>query len=158
MIKFLLILVIVLAAGAAVWKIVQARAEENAELNSISKLPASVGHVVAQMDTNTQAAFFHEYQKNKKSLVVAYVCWFFFSVHYFYFKKPGWNIALWASYFIALGFVWWVVDFFRMPSIRRDYNEGAARQAIQTLSLGSSFGQVHSPNPVPPQSGSPQLP
>jgi len=134
------ILIFLIALGLVIWKIMQARSEEDAELNSISKLPASVGNVVAQMDPSQQAAFFAEYQKNKKSLVVAYVAWILFAVYYFYFRKPGWNILLWVAFILfGVGTIWWIVDLFRMPSIRREYNEGVARQALQTLSLGSAF-------------------
>jgi TM2 domain-containing membrane protein YozV len=154
------ILIFLIALGLVIWKIIQARSEEDAELNSIAKLPASVSNVVAQMDPSQQAAFFAEYQKNKKSLVVAYVAWYLFAVHYFYFRKPGWNILLWACFlfgglltFVLIGFpilvlagIWWIVDLFRMPAIRREYNEGVARQALQTLSLGSSFRPQQPPN------------
>jgi TM2 domain-containing membrane protein YozV len=151
-IKIIIVLIVLVAIGAAIWKIVQARAEENAELNSVAKLPPSVGHVVVQMDANSQAAFFHEYQNRKKSLVVAYVCWLFIGVYYFYFKKPGMNIVLWITCLTPVGWVWWIVDFFRMPSIRRDYNEGVARQALQMLSLGTAFKHVYPQQPPsPPQ-------
>ncbi len=98
--KIFVILFILAAIVGAIWKISQAKAEENAELDSVAKLPPSVGHVVAQMDLDSQAAFFHEFQKNKKSLAVAYIAWLTLGVHYFYFKKPGLNIALWITYFL----------------------------------------------------------
>jgi len=148
--KILIVIIILAAIGAAVWKIIQAKAEENTELNSVAKLPPSVGHAVAQMDPNSQAAFFHEYQKSKKSLAVAYFCWLFFSVYYFYFKKPGMNIVLWITFFFGVGEIWWIIDFFRMPSIRRDYNEGVARQVLHTLSIGAAFNnQPKQPPNVP---------
>jgi hypothetical protein len=94
-----------------------------------------------------------------KSLVVAYVCWLFFAVYYFYFKKPGMNIVLWITGFFGVGEVWWIVDFFRMPSIRRDYNESVARQALQTLSLGTAFNYQAQQSPNLPGSapGSPPV-
>jgi Flp pilus assembly protein TadB len=136
--------VILLAViGLVVWKVKQAKAEEDAELNSLAKLPSSVSQVVTQMNPQQQAEFFNEYQKNKKSLVIAYITWLIFAVYYFYFRKPGWNIALWIAFVaFGVGFIWWAVDFFRMPSIRREYNADVARQALQTLSLGSSFGHL----------------
>jgi O-antigen/teichoic acid export membrane protein len=143
-VKSLIIIVGIVLLGLAIWKIVQARAAENDELNSISKLPASVGNVVARMDPTQQAAFFAEYEKNKKSLVVAYVLWIVFAVYYFYFRKPGLNILLWiAMMIVGIGTIWWIIDLFRMPSIRREYNANVARQALQTLSMGSAFGQQY---------------
>lgn len=148
--KLIIILVVLVAVGATAWAVVQARKVENEELNAISKLPASIGHVVSQMDPNQQAAFFLEYQSRKKSLVVAYLAWLCFGVHYFYFKKPTMNLLYWASWLVVIGEVWWIVDFFRMASIRRSYNEDMARLALQTLHMGQAFGR---PQSVPPPDG-----
>jgi len=148
--KFVIILVVLLAVGATAWAVVQARRVENEELNAIGKLPASIGHVVAQMDPSQQAAFFHEYQSRKKSLVSAYLGWLFFGVYYFYFKQPVLNALFWAAWVVGIGEVWWIIDFFRMPSIRRTYNEDVARQALQTLQMGQAFSR---PQWSPPPGG-----
>ncbi|MHB1733752.1 MAG: TM2 domain-containing protein [Ferrimicrobium acidiphilum] len=150
-IEFIILIVII---AAAVWAIRNAKAKDDSELNSINLLPSSVGNVVAQMNASQQAAFFAEYQKNKKSLVVAYVCWLIFGVYYFYFRKPGWNIALWIASFLFIGEIWWIVDFFRMPSIRREYNTNVARQALQTLSMGAAFNR----GPITPPLQDPPMP
>jgi TM2 domain-containing membrane protein YozV len=143
--KDLIVLIVIVALGAAIWAAYRAKASEDQELNSLQSLPSSVSNVVAAMSPQQQAAFFEEYQKNKKSLVTAYLLWFFFSVYYFYFRKPGWNIALWLTMLVGVGYVWWIVDFFRMPSIRREYNAARAREVLQTLSLASSFQQPQQP-------------
>ena len=156
--KTVILLVVLVLIGLAIWKIVQARAVENEELNSISKLPASVGNVVARMDASQQAAFFAEYQKNKKSLVTAYILVICFATYYFYFRKPGLNILLWiASLAFGLGTIWILVDLFRMPSIRREYNANVARQALQTLSMGSAFGGQANLAEQPPSQADPTV-
>lgn len=155
-VKTVILLVIVVLIGLAIWKIIQAKAVEDEELNSISKLPASVGNVVARMDPSQQAAFFAEYQKNKKSLVVAYVLVICFATYYFYFRKPGMNILLWfASILFGIGTIWIFIDLFRMPSIRREYNANVARQALQTLSMGSAFGGQANLTEQPPSQADP---
>jgi uncharacterized membrane protein YagU involved in acid resistance len=150
-VKTLILLIVVVLLGLAIWKIVEAKKIENDELNSVSKLPPSVANVVAQMDATQQAAFFAEYQKNKKSLVTAYILVIVFASYYFYFRKPGLNILLWiASAFFGIGTIWIFIDLFRMPSIRNEYNNNVARNALQTLSLGNSFGGVTNIQPATP--------
>lgn len=59
----------------------------------------------------------------KKSAGAAYFLWFFLgwiSAHRFYLGKPGTAILQILSYFILIGFVWWVVDLFLIPSIIQD--------------------------------------
>jgi TM2 domain-containing membrane protein YozV len=149
--KTLVVLIIIIALVAAGWAAYRAKSQEDQELNSLASLPSSVSSVVASMSPQQQAVFFEEYQKNKKSLVAAYLLWFFFSAYYFYFRKPGWNVLLWVTLFIGVGWIWWIVDFFRMPSIRREYNATRAREALQTLSLTSSFQrQQPTASPQPP--------
>jgi uncharacterized membrane protein YagU involved in acid resistance len=149
--KNLIVLIILVLIGFAIWKIIEAKKIENDELNAISKLPPSVANVVAQMDATQQAAFFAEYQKNKKSLVTAYILVFVFASYYFYFRKPVFNILLWfALALFGFGAIWIFIDLFRMPSIRREYNNEVARNALQTLSLGNSFGGLTNSEPTTP--------
>ncbi|WP_353255321.1 TM2 domain-containing protein [Hyphomonas sp.] len=59
----------------------------------------------------------------KKSAGAAYFLWFFLgwiSAHRFYLGKPGTAILQILSYFILIGFVWWIVDLFLIPSIIQD--------------------------------------
>ena len=59
----------------------------------------------------------------KKSAGAAYLLWFFLgflSAHRFYLGKPVSAILQILSYFFLIGFVWWVVDFFLIPSIIED--------------------------------------
>jgi TM2 domain-containing membrane protein YozV len=69
----------------------------------------------------------------KKSTGAAYFLWFFLgwlSAHRFYLGKPVTAILQILSYFILIGFVWWIVDLFLIPSIIQDkMNETRGRMA-----------------------------
>jgi TM2 domain-containing membrane protein YozV len=138
-VKTFIVVVILVLVVAAIWRAIAASREEATELGAIKALPASVGNVVGQMNREQQAVFFQEYQSGKKKLSVAYVCWIVLGMYYFYFRKPGLQVVFWLTCLIGIGFIWWIIDFFRMPSLRRQYNEEIARKALQTLSLGSAF-------------------
>ena len=61
---------------------------------------------------------------------LAYVLWFFlglFSAHRFYMGKPGSAVLQILSYFVLIGFAWWIVDAFmmeRMVDERKDQLRG----------------------------------
>ena len=137
--KSLIILVVIAALVFAGYKAYKANQEESTEARTIKSLPPTVQHTVAQMDSASQNAFFNEYEKMKKKTSLAYIAWFFIGFHYLYTKKVGVQFAFWATWFVGIGEIWWVVDLFRMPSIVRSCNEGIARDALQTLSIGNQF-------------------
>ena len=60
----------------------------------------------------------------RKSAGVAYAFWFvlgLLSAHRFYLGRPGTAILQILSYFILVGFVWWIVDAFLIGDmIRKD--------------------------------------
>jgi TM2 domain-containing membrane protein YozV len=63
---------------------------------------------------------------DRKSTGAAYFLWFFLgciSAHRFYLGKPVTAILQILSYFILVGFVWWIVDIFLIPSIINDKME-----------------------------------
>lgn len=52
----------------------------------------------------------------------AYLLWFFLgwvSAHRFYLGRPGTAILQILSYFIIIGFVWWLIDVFLIPGMIR---------------------------------------
>ncbi|WP_201306240.1 TM2 domain-containing protein [Roseomonas harenae] len=86
------------------------------------------------------AAMMH-YDANKRSVLVAYVLWFFlgwFAVHRFYAGRITSGLAMlaislisWAMTVIAIGYVglfvigiWLLVDVFLIPGMIRAYNRG----------------------------------
>ena len=61
-----------------------------------------------------------------KNIVVTYLLWFFlgiFAAHRFYLGKPVSALLQILSYFVLIGFVWWVVDFFLIPGMVNHKND-----------------------------------
>lgn len=137
--KGFIFLIVIAAMAYAGYKAYKTNQEESSEARTVKSLPPTVQHTVAQMDTVSQNAFFNEYEKMKKKISLAYVAWFFIGFHYLYLKKVGVQFAFWATWFVGIGEIWWVVDLFRMPSIVSSCNEGIARDALQTLAIGNQF-------------------
>lgn len=153
--KDLIFLIVIAALAFAGYRAYKANQEESSEARTVKSLPPTVQHTVAQMDSASQNAFFNEYDRMRKKTSLAYIAWFFIGFHYLYLKKVGVQFAFWATWFIGVGEVWWVVDFFRMPSIVRSANELIARDALQTLAIGNQFRSNSAP---PTPSASPLLP
>lgn len=132
-----IVLVVIVGVAVAIYRSYQASREEGSEARTIKSLPPTVQHTVAQMDALSQSAFFNEYEKKKKKVSIAYIMWFLLGWHYLYTKKVGLQFAYWITFG---GFFFWAfADLFRMPSIVRSCNEGIARDALQTLSIGNQF-------------------
>ncbi len=135
------VIVVITAAliAVAVVKSSKAKQSDRSELNNVQALPPSVARAVSLMDPSSQAAFFAEYQQNSKSLATAYILWLLFGLHYLYFRKIGVQFLFWLSSLIGIGIIWWLIDLFRLPSIRREYLNQVARTALQTLEVGATF-------------------
>ncbi|HPF24046.1 MAG: TM2 domain-containing protein [Hyphomonas sp.] len=85
------------------------------------------------LSTNDMIYVEQRVANEKKSAGAAYLLWFFLgfvSAHRFYLGKPVSAILQILSYFILVGFVWWFLDFFLIPSIiEDDLDEKRARLA-----------------------------
>lgn len=53
------------------------------------------------------------------------------SAHRFYLRRPGSAVLQILSYFVLVGFVWWVIDLFQIPGMVR-----ADRQKIRRREIG----------------------
>lgn len=76
------------------------------------------------------------------NVVLAYVFWFFLgivSAHRFYLGRPGSAILQILTYFIAIGFVWWVVDLFLIPRLVRDKQEKIRQDLSMRMLAGRSL-------------------
>lgn len=73
------------------------------------------------------------------SVVVAYLLWLFLwfvAAHRFYLGRPGTAILQILSFFIVIGFVWWLIDAFLIPGMIRDrQNEIRQRLAAEMSGL-----------------------
>lgn len=144
--KALIVVVIIAAIVAAVVMAYRASQEESKESRTLTSLPPSVQHVVAQMDGTTQAAFFNEYWEKRRKASVGYIAWLLLGFHYLYAKKVGVQIFFWVSWFFVVGEIWWLVDLFRVPRIMSEANEQIARQCLQTLSMAASYRAPSAPS------------
>ncbi|MCR0981039.1 TM2 domain-containing protein [Roseomonas populi] len=89
----------------------------------------------------SDAAAMMHYDANKRSVLVAYVLWFFlgwFAAHRFYAGRMGSGLVMlvvslvsWALTAVAIGYVglfliglWLLVDAFLIPGMIRSYNRG----------------------------------
>jgi hypothetical protein len=103
---------------------------------SISKhLPTMVKDELFKLSAGKQDQFIEEYTRKAKSLGAAYLLGLF-GWHYAYMRKWGlfwlwW--ALWIVTFGIVGFIWWVVDLFRMPGIVGDYNRDVAINVLRDM-------------------------
>ena len=111
------------------------------ETRVVQSLPPSVQHALAQMDVQSQNAFFFEYQAKQKSVVVARLLSFLLGWHYIYLRKTGMQFLYWASWFFGIwpGLIWWIVDLVRMKTKVAVANELVAREILQSLAIGNQF-------------------
>ena len=78
------------------------------------------------LSTNEQLLIETRVANDGKSAVVAYLLWFFlgiFAAHRFYLGRPLSAILQILSYFILIGVLWWVLDFFLLPGMIRQEND-----------------------------------
>ncbi|MFN0262799.1 TM2 domain-containing protein [Tepidamorphus sp. 3E244] len=69
----------------------------------------------------------------RKSAGAAYLLWFFlgiFSAHRFYLGRPISAILQVLSYFILVGFIWWVIDLFLIPGIIQEDADEVRRDLV----------------------------
>ncbi|MGU3398253.1 TM2 domain-containing protein [Brucellaceae bacterium D45D] len=93
------------------------------------------------LSTQRQILIEQRITNDSKSIVAAYVFWFFLwflSAHRFYLGRPKTAILQILSYFIAIGFIWLIIDAFLIPGMvqqqknemRRDLTIQAQRAAL----------------------------
>jgi TM2 domain-containing membrane protein YozV len=99
-------------------------------------IPVSLYPVFAKLPTDAQMLVKHAYDRREKSILVAYIAWFFIGWHYLYLRRVGLQIAFWLS--CGGFFVWWFVDLFRIPGMVSRLNEDTARELmVQYKTLNS---------------------
>lgn len=87
---------------------------------------------LTKMGEGELLAFKETVNKSKRWVVSGYFAWLLFGLHYAYYGQWGRQILFWLT-FGGLGF-WWVIDFFRVPSIHKSYYHaltlGAAKDIV----------------------------
>lgn len=70
-------------------------------------------------------------EAQRRSLVVGYIAWGMFGLHYAYFKQYGWQVLFWLT---GGGlFIWAIIDLFRIPSIRKEYYHKLTTEAAKDI-------------------------
>ena len=103
----------------------------------MQRLPSAVQASLSNMTDLEQAMFVEEYKRRKKSIGTAYLCWLVLGLDYGYLHKWGLQFFFW----ITLGgmFIWWLINFFTIPSMVRNYNKDIAVDVLrsQKIIMGS---------------------
>jgi hypothetical protein len=95
-----------------------------------SSLSRTVREQLAYLTPDQQRAFLWRYRAQAKSPVVA-LAFLPLGWHYLYLRKRGLQVLFW----ITLGGLaaWWVLDFFRIRKLVRDYNRRVAMHVMRAL-------------------------
>ena len=75
------------------------------------------------------------YAGREKKKWIAYVLWVFFMVYYFYLGRPVMNIILWILMCMAVGWIWWFVDLFRISSMVDRKNKDILKHCVREAQL-----------------------
>lgn len=95
-----------------------------------SSLSRTVREQLAYLTPDQQRAFLWRYRAQAKSPLVA-LAFLPFGWHYLYLRKRGLQVLFW----LTLGGLaaWWVLDFFRIRGLVRDYNRRVAMHVMRAL-------------------------
>ena len=104
------------------------------------ELPEAVRLELAALPAMQQQAFAGHYQKECKSLAMAYLV----SLIYCHYALLGrWTMTgfMLVSLFLAaaIGSVWWIIDLFRMPALVREHNGKVATEVLGRLRSAADF-------------------
>jgi len=105
----------------------------------VSKLGAPVAAAPSDLSIESRILIEQRVMNDGPSAGVAYLLWLFlgvFSAHRFYLGRPGTALLQIASYFILVGFLWWLLDAVLIQDMLR-----ARRAAIR----GRLAGEAMSP-------------
>ncbi len=98
-------------------------------------IPALLQPVFQSLPANTQSLVWRDYELRKKSILLAYILWFFFGFHYLYLGRIGTQIIYWLT-FGGFG-LWMLIDLFRIPGMVERKNEDILRELMaQYQSIG----------------------
>jgi hypothetical protein len=95
-----------------------------------SSLSRTVREQLANLTPDQQRAFLWRYRAQAKSQLVA-LAFLPLGWHYLYLRKRGLQVLFW----LTLGGLaaWWVLDFFRIHKLVRDYNRRVAMHVMRAL-------------------------
>ena len=120
--------------------------------------PAFASQQFASGRGTLDAALMMRYDANKKSLLVAYLLWWFlgiFGAHRFYLGRTGSGVAMLVitlvsiplvaaflgMFTIFISIIWAFVDAFLIPGICREFNNGLANR-LSGVGYGNNFPEA----------------
>ncbi len=103
----------------------------------MEQFPPIVKAKLKELNSRHRSYFFNEYERRKKSLFVGYLLLIPLGWHYAYVKKWGAQILCIITLWGLL--IWWFVDWFRLPSIIRRYNNDLAVKIM--VELAAIYGE-----------------
>ena len=96
-------------------------------------LPSALREGLSELTPSRQEQFMEEYSRKKKSIGIAYLLWFLLGLHYVYLGKWGVTLLMWLTMCMVIGFIWWMIDIFRIPSMVRSQNMDTATDVFRSL-------------------------
>lgn len=106
-------------------------------------LPLMVQKNLDQMDEETQAQFYEEYNRNKKSKFTIFCFWIIAGWHYAYVGRWWTQLFFWATAGGLL--IWWFLDLFRIWGLVDERNKPIAIEALKNVKALS----MPAPPPIP---------
>ena len=96
-------------------------------------LPSVVREGLNELPASRQEQFVEEYRRKQKSIGITYLLWFVVGFHYVYLGKWGLTLLMWLTFFVMVGFFWWLIDIFRIPGMVRSQNMDTATDVFRSL-------------------------
>jgi TctA family transporter len=90
----------------------------------------------SELDTNQRLMFDQEFEKKKKSMLAAYLLWFFLGflgIHKFYLKKTGMGVLyIFTGALVGIG---WLIDAFITANQVHKLNESIAKDTVLEVKM-----------------------
>jgi TM2 domain-containing membrane protein YozV len=97
------------------------------------------------LTTNQMILIEQRVTNDAKSTGTAYLLWFFLGLlsgHRFYLGRPVSAILQVLSYFIVIGFVWWVVDAFLISGMIQEDKQKIRSRLMSDMSIAAAGAEV----------------
>jgi hypothetical protein len=91
----------------------------------LTEIPVAVRDEARQLPRENQELFTEGYRKKKKNVLIAYLLCLLYGTHNVYLEKT--DLAFWFWLTAGAFLIWWVIEFFRIPGMVREYNRSVAR-------------------------------
>jgi len=97
-------------------------------------IPATVREALSKLPPVLKDEFWEEYQIQSRNVAISYLLWLIpppFSCHYLYSR----HLVKQILFTVTCGglFLWWFVDFFRVPQIVKAENRNSARKILRKM-------------------------